>query len=212
MRSILEWFGAERRGANIIPDIKDAIASLDLGTKPSIDEAKLDDAVRFYLTVTDDYLEHEVDDEHPTGPDDRPVSSHIADWTIQTLRLRVDKGHIILQPRFQRQYVWNLRPELPSRLIESLLLEIPIPPIYFYNDTDNDNDLEVIDGPKNFLSHMLGVRRNTVSVEAHSVQQAGLIQYRRGHITIVDREGLEECACECYSVIRAETDKLMGTA
>lgn len=63
-----------------------------------------------------------------------------------------------------------------------------------------------------FLSHMLGVRRNTVSVEAHSVRQAGLIQYRRGHITIVDREGLEECACECYSVIRAETDKLMGTA
>ena len=63
-----------------------------------------------------------------------------------------------------------------------------------------------------FLSHMLGVRRNTVSVEAHSVQQAGLIQYRRGHITILNRDGLEECACECYSVIRAETDKLMGAA
>ena len=62
-----------------------------------------------------------------------------------------------------------------------------------------------------FLSHMLGVRRNTVSVEAHSVQQAGLIQYRRGHITILDRDGLEECACECYAVIRAETEKLMGT-
>jgi CRP-like cAMP-binding protein len=63
-----------------------------------------------------------------------------------------------------------------------------------------------------FLSHMLGVRRNTVSVEAHSMQQAGLIQYRRGHITILNRDGLEECACECYSVIRAETDKLMGAA
>jgi hypothetical protein len=55
------------------------------------------------------------------------------------------------------------------------------------------------------------VRRNTVSVEAHSVQQAGLIQYRRGHITILNRDGLEECACECCAVIRAETDKLMGT-
>ena len=63
-----------------------------------------------------------------------------------------------------------------------------------------------------FLSHMLGVRRNTVSVEAHSLQQAGLIKYSRGHITILDRDGLEECACECYSVIRAETDKLMGAA
>jgi CRP-like cAMP-binding protein len=63
-----------------------------------------------------------------------------------------------------------------------------------------------------FLSHMLGVRRNTVSVEAHSLQQAGLIRYARGKITILDRDGLEDCACECYSVIRAETDKLMGAA
>jgi CRP-like cAMP-binding protein len=61
-----------------------------------------------------------------------------------------------------------------------------------------------------FLSHMLGVRRSTVSVEAHSVQAAGLIRYTRGHIHILNRDGLEECACECYSVIRAETDKLMG--
>ncbi len=63
-----------------------------------------------------------------------------------------------------------------------------------------------------FLSHMLGVRRNTVSVEAHSLQQAGLIRYVRGKITILDRDGLEECACECYSVLRAETDKIMGSA
>ena len=63
-----------------------------------------------------------------------------------------------------------------------------------------------------FLSHMLGVRRNTVSVEAHALQEAGLIRYARGHITILNREGLEDCACECYSTIRAETDKVMGAA
>jgi CRP-like cAMP-binding protein len=63
-----------------------------------------------------------------------------------------------------------------------------------------------------FLSHMLGVRRNTVSVEAHAVQEAGLIRYRRGNITILNRDGLEDCACECYSVIREETDRLMGAA
>jgi CRP-like cAMP-binding protein len=63
-----------------------------------------------------------------------------------------------------------------------------------------------------FLSHMLGARRNTVSVEAHAMQEAGLIRYRRGHITILNRDGLEDCACECYSVIRAETDKFMGPA
>jgi CRP-like cAMP-binding protein len=63
-----------------------------------------------------------------------------------------------------------------------------------------------------FLSHMLGVRRNTVSIEAHAVQEAGLIRYTRGQIKILNRDGLEDCACECYSVIRAETDKLMGAA
>jgi CRP-like cAMP-binding protein len=63
-----------------------------------------------------------------------------------------------------------------------------------------------------FLSHMLGVRRTTVSVEAHAVQEAGLIRYKRGHIKILNRDGLEDCACECYSVIRAETDKFMGAA
>lgn len=63
-----------------------------------------------------------------------------------------------------------------------------------------------------FLSHMLGVRRTTVSVEAHAVQQAGLIRYRRGYIKILNRDGLLDCACECYSVIREETDRLMGAA
>jgi CRP-like cAMP-binding protein len=63
-----------------------------------------------------------------------------------------------------------------------------------------------------FLSHMLGVRRTTVSIEAHDLQEAGLIRYTRGHITILNRDGLEDCACECYSAIRAETDKLMGAA
>src|SRR5262249_16088999 len=61
-----------------------------------------------------------------------------------------------------------------------------------------------------FLSHMLGVRRNTVSVEAHALQEAGLTRYTRGNIKILNRDGLEDCACECYSVIRAETDKMMG--
>jgi CRP-like cAMP-binding protein len=63
-----------------------------------------------------------------------------------------------------------------------------------------------------FLSHMLGARRNTVSVEAHAMQEAGLIRYRRGNIKILNRDGLEDCACECYSAIRAETDNLMGPA
>ena len=60
-----------------------------------------------------------------------------------------------------------------------------------------------------FLSHMLGVQRSSVSLSAHSLQNSGLIRYSRGIITIIDRAGLEECACECYSVIREQIDKVI---
>ena len=52
-----------------------------------------------------------------------------------------------------------------------------------------------------FLALTLGVRRTTVTLLAQSLQQKGLIKYSRGNITIVDRKGLEACACECYRVI-----------
>ena len=55
-----------------------------------------------------------------------------------------------------------------------------------------------------FLSHVLGVRRSSVSIMAHKIQQGGMIRYTRGNITILDREGLEECACECYGTLRSE--------
>jgi CRP-like cAMP-binding protein len=48
------------------------------------------------------------------------------------------------------------------------------------------------------LSNVLGVRRTTVSVCAHALQTAGLIQYRRGHVSILNREGLKDLSCECY--------------
>ena len=62
-----------------------------------------------------------------------------------------------------------------------------------------------------FLSHMLGVRRTSVSIDAHALQEAGLIRYSRGNIKILNRNGLEDCACECYSIIRAATDNMMGS-
>ncbi len=53
-----------------------------------------------------------------------------------------------------------------------------------------------------FLAETLGVHRPTVTIVARTMQQAGLIRYSRGAITIMDRKGLEEAACECYGIVR----------
>ena len=59
-----------------------------------------------------------------------------------------------------------------------------------------------------FLAMMLGVQRAGVSVAASILKKAGLIQYTRGRMTITDRPGLEEAACECYGAIQTELGKL----
>jgi len=61
-----------------------------------------------------------------------------------------------------------------------------------------------------FISNMLGGRRESVTVSAGRLQDAGLIHYARGHITILDREGLEAIVCECYRIVKDETDRLLG--
>jgi CRP-like cAMP-binding protein len=59
------------------------------------------------------------------------------------------------------------------------------------------------------IANMLGVRREGVTEAAGSLQQAGLIQYRRGHIMVLNRKGLEQRACECYAVVKTEYDRLL---
>jgi CRP-like cAMP-binding protein len=61
-----------------------------------------------------------------------------------------------------------------------------------------------------FLSQMLGVRRATVTVTAGALQQAGLITYHRGLVTILNRAGLEDVCCECYAIIHNEYARLLG--
>ena len=62
-----------------------------------------------------------------------------------------------------------------------------------------------------FLSEMLGVHRTTVTVLAHNLQGDGLIDYRRGQVTLIDRPGLEKKACECYAALRRKTDEFFST-
>jgi CRP-like cAMP-binding protein len=60
-----------------------------------------------------------------------------------------------------------------------------------------------------FLSHMLGANRKSVTLAAQSLQDAGLITYRRGNITILDRAGLEKASCECYATVRERFDAFL---
>jgi CRP-like cAMP-binding protein len=59
------------------------------------------------------------------------------------------------------------------------------------------------------IANMLGVRREGVTEAAGRLQEAGLIQYRRGHIIVLDRTGLEARTCECYAVVKRECDRLL---
>jgi Protein of unknown function DUF262/HNH endonuclease len=210
VRTVLKWFNAARRGANVVTEIEQTLAIAGVATEPSIISAGIDEHVRFILRpaeavtangpvkddpggdqaattgkavpnsdapsvltsasgssgdiTTPDFLEPATDDEPAPGQiDDRPVSSQPHDWTLSTLRDKWDRGQMDLQPTYQREYVWKLRPELPSRLIESLLLEIPIPPIYFGKVAGGR--LEVIDGQQRltamieFISNKFHLRR-----------------------------------------------------
>jgi CRP-like cAMP-binding protein len=59
------------------------------------------------------------------------------------------------------------------------------------------------------IANMLGVRREGVTEAAGQLQKDGLISYRRGHITVLDRDRLERRACECYAVVKKEYDRLL---
>ena len=59
------------------------------------------------------------------------------------------------------------------------------------------------------IANMLGVRREGVTEAALKLQRAGLIEYSRGHIEVLDRPGLEERSCECYKVVKDEYDRLL---
>jgi CRP-like cAMP-binding protein len=59
------------------------------------------------------------------------------------------------------------------------------------------------------IANMLGVRRDGVTQSASRLQTLGLIRYQRGRITVLDRAGLEDQACECYEVVKREFDRLL---
>jgi CRP-like cAMP-binding protein len=69
------------------------------------------------------------------------------------------------------------------------------------HDRVRTNELQLT---QELISNMLGGRRESVTMAAGRLQDAGVIRYSRGHITILDRKGLEACACECYSTVEGD--------
>jgi CRP-like cAMP-binding protein len=63
---------------------------------------------------------------------------------------------------------------------------------------------------QDLIANMLGVRREGVTDAAGKLQRAGFIRYSRGHITVLDRPGLEKRVCECYAVVKREFDRLLS--
>jgi CRP-like cAMP-binding protein len=67
-----------------------------------------------------------------------------------------------------------------------------------------------LDMTQELIANMLGVRREGVTEAAGKLQRLGVIHYQRGHITVLDRPRLEALCCECYAVVKKETDRLMA--
>jgi len=93
--------------------------------------------------------------------------------------------------------VCNRHHTLPQQLCRWLLLSL---------DRLSGNELIMT---QELISNMLGVRREGVTESALKLQEAGIITYARGHITVLDRPRLEQRSCECYEVVKKEYDRLL---
>lgn len=93
--------------------------------------------------------------------------------------------------------VCNRHHSLDQQLCRWLLLSL---------DRLNSNELVMT---QELIANMLGVRREGVTEAAGQLQDAGLLSYRRGHITVLDRPGLEKRTCECYAVVKNEYKRLL---
>lgn len=102
-----------------------------------------------------------------------------------------------LMTQIAQNAVCNRRHSLEQQLCRWLLLNL---------DRMPGNELKMTQG---FIANMLGVRREGVTEAAGRLQQAGIIRYRRGHITVLARHKLEARACECYEVVRREFERLL---
>ncbi len=116
---------------------------------------------------------------------------------LQNLLLRYTQA---LMTQMSQTAVCNRHHTLEQQLCRWLLLTL---------DRLPTNELTMT---QELIASMLGVRREGITEAAGNLQRAGLISYRRGHITVLDRVGLETYACECYGVVKKEFHRLLNDA
>jgi CRP-like cAMP-binding protein len=113
---------------------------------------------------------------------------------LQRLLLRYTQA---LMTQMAQTAVCNRHHSVEQQLCRWLLLTL---------DRLPTNDLVMT---QELIANMLGVRREGITEAAGKLQRAGVISYRRGHISILHRDGLEERVCECYAVVKKELDRLL---
>jgi CRP-like cAMP-binding protein len=114
----------------------------------------------------------------------------------ETLRRELFMREQFLLAQAQQSAACNAKHEIPQRLATWLLR---------VHDRAQQDELSLT---QEFLGQMLGVQRASVSIAAAALQDAGIIQYRRGSIRIVDQKRLEASACECFETLRAQFDRM----
>jgi CRP-like cAMP-binding protein len=114
---------------------------------------------------------------------------------MQRLLLRYAQA---LMTQMSQTAVCNQHHTLEQRLCRWLLLTL---------DRVGSRELVMT---QELVASMLGVRREGITEAAGNLQRAGIIHYRRGHLSVVKRAGLEAAACECYAVVKKEMDRLLS--
>jgi CRP-like cAMP-binding protein len=117
---------------------------------------------------------------------------------VKSLRALIIRHEQVLFAQSQQSAACNASHSVEKRMCRWLLR---------MRDLAGSNDLTL---KQEFLAQMLGVRRPSVSVVANMLQEAGLIRYRRGHIRLLDLDGLREGSCECYDVVKAHYERLLS--
>jgi CRP-like cAMP-binding protein len=147
-----------------------------------------------------------------TTPSRAVVQSAGSAYRLSGARLKQEFGrhgemlHVLLRytqsliTQMAQTAVCNRHHSVDQQLCRWLLLSL---------DRLESNELHMT---QELIANMLGVRREGVTEAAGKLQDQGVIRYSRGRITVLDRRRLEKLSCECYRVVKAESDRLLGRA